>query len=445
MMKVLLVYTNRYRVMAPPPIGLAYLAGPLREEGHEVKVVDLMFSKAPDKELRSAIDDFRPDVVGFSVRNIDNQDMRRTRFFPEEARKYVDIAREKGVVTVLGGTAFTTFPSEMLAYMGADYGIAGQGERSLPRLLRALGSGIPDKEIPGLAWRENGAVLVNPPDLNGYCAAIARWEALGLGGYKKGFFVGAVINKTGCPHRCAYCNVAATFGGRFILRKAEDIVREIRALKNTHGINIFTLTDACFNMPLDYAKEVLAAIAGADVRIYLNATLVPVMGQYDDELLELYKKAGGICLSLGAETYSAEMLASYRKPFTIDDVLACAGLLDRHKMPFMVQALFGGPGENASTIKESMDMLRRIPYARFTYAIGVRLLPGTALYETAKGEGRVKEPSELFSPTFYVSKDLDVAWADKYIKKRLLRYSYRNLKMLPVIARCALARTGRMR
>jgi len=44
-MKVLLVYTNRYRPMAPPPIGIAYLAGPLLREGHEVKVLDLMFSR----------------------------------------------------------------------------------------------------------------------------------------------------------------------------------------------------------------------------------------------------------------------------------------------------------------------------------------------------------------------------------------------------------------
>jgi len=35
-----------------------------------------------------------------------------------------------------------------------------------------------------------------------------------------------------------------------------------------------------------------------------------------------------------------------------------------------------------------------------------------------------------------------VEWAEGYIKKRLLRYSYRNLRMLPFYARCALARAG---
>lgn len=136
------------------------------------------------------------------------------------------------------------------------------------------------------------------------------------------------------------------------------------------------------------------------------------------------------------------MLKSYHKPFTAGDVLDCARLLGKHRMPFMVQALFGGPGEDASTIKESMDALREVPYARFTYTMGIRLLPGTGLYETARQEGLVKEPSELFTPKFYISKGLDVQWADDYIRKTMRRYSYRNLRMLPFYGRCALAGIG---
>jgi radical SAM superfamily enzyme YgiQ (UPF0313 family) len=441
MMRVLLVYTNRYRPMAPPPIGLAYLLEPLRRGGHEIEVLDLMFSPDPKAALLHTIDDFKPRVAGFSIRNVDNQDMRHIEYFLGEAKELIAMARERGVVTVLGGTAFTTFPAEMMGYTGADYGIAGQGEKSLPLLLRSLGTGAPDKEIPGLAWREGGSVKLNPPDFGGYCGSRARWEALRLDGYKKSFFAGAVLTKSGCPHRCAYCNAAAAFGGSFRQRTPEDVVGEIKSLK-ARGINVITLTDACFNVPLGYAKEVLKAIVKANVKVYLNTTIVPVRGHFDDELLELYKKAGGIILSLGAEAFSEKMLESYRKPFTLDDVLACAGLLNRRRMPFMVQALFGGPGEDASTVRESMDTLRDVRYARFTYTMGIRLLPGTALYETAKKEGLVKGPSELFTPKFYVSKDLDVRWAEGYIRKRLLRYSYRSLRMLPFYAMCALARRG---
>jgi radical SAM superfamily enzyme YgiQ (UPF0313 family) len=441
-MRVLLVYANRYRRMAPPPIGLAYLTGPLRHDGHEVEVLDLMFSRDPEGELRRRIIAFRPDVAGFSIRNVDNQDMGHNEYFIEEARRLVAIAREMGVTTVLGGTAFTTFPVEMLKYMGADYGIAGQGERSLPALLRSLKEGKLDRSISGLTWRENGSIMANPPDLSGYHSARAEWDGIRLNGYAGGFFPGAAITKTGCPYRCAYCDVEEAFGDRFSYRRPEDIVDEIKALKETHGIRAFTLTDACFNVPIEYAREVLKAIIRADLKVYLNTNIVPVAGQYDDGLIGLYKKAGGICASLGAEAFSGKMLKAYNKPFTLDDVLDCASMLDRHGLPFMVQALFGGPGEDSSTIKEAMDTLRHVHFSSFAYTIGIRLLPGTALYEAAMKEGLVKDRSELFRPKFYVSKSLDVEWAKGYIKKRMLPYSYRRLKMLPLMARLALARAG---
>ncbi len=436
-MKVLLVYTNRYRPMAPPPAGIAYLAGPLLREGHEVRVLDLMFAKDPEGDLKRAIEEFRPDVAGLSLRNVDNQDMRRTQYFMEDAKRLAGVVREAGVRMVLGGTAFTTFPAETLEYMGADYGIAGQGEESLPRLVASLASGGLDSGIPGLVWREGGRIRSNPPDLGGYRSA-ARWDLLRISGYKGGFLAGAAVTKSGCPFRCAYCNVATAFGGELRPRDVADIVGEIKALR-AQGIRVVTLTDACFNVPSGYAKQVLNAIIRSGVRVYLNTTFIPVAGHFDDELMELFKRAGGIYASLGAETFSGKMLRSYHKPFTLGDVLACAGLLRRHRIPFMAQALFGGPGEDASTLRESLDALRHVPYAGFTYTMGIRLLPGTPLFETAKREGLVEDASGLFRPKFYMSKDLDVAWAERQIRRTMLRYSYRRLKMLPVAARCALA------
>ena len=426
-MRILLVYANRYRYMAPPPIGIAYLIEPLLRDGHEVRVVDLMFSIDPQGELQAAIEDFKPDVAGFSLRNIDNQDMLATEYFYPEEKKYLDIAINKKITTVLGGTAFTTFPAETLAYMGADYGIAGQGERSFPRLLRSLKERRPDETIPGLVWRDDGIIKMNPPDFSGYGSSNVGWGALKLNGYAGGVFPGAVITKAGCPHKCAYCNVTSTFGNRFRFRDARDIVNDIKSLKLGQGISHITLTDACFNVPLDYAKKVLRAIAGAGLDVSIHTSLVPVKGHYDDEFFELYKSAGGVLLSLGAETLSEKMLRNYNKPFGIEDVLAAAGLCNKHKVPFMLHALFGGPGENEGTIKETMDLLPRLHCSDFVYGMGVRIMPGTILFEVAKKEGIIKNVQELFAPKFYVSKDLDIAWADAYIKTKLEECGLRDV------------------
>src|SRR5690348_5475751 len=86
-MRVMLVYSNRTRIMEPaPPIGLSYVATATRRAGHGVRFVDLMVSRDPRVELSQALLEFRPDVVGFSVRNIDNIIAQRVSWHWNETR-----------------------------------------------------------------------------------------------------------------------------------------------------------------------------------------------------------------------------------------------------------------------------------------------------------------------------------------------------------------------
>ena len=77
-MKILLIATNRHgRLMSrmdahPLPIGLAYVAGHLDPERHTVKVMDLMFADDYLAEVAATVNQFQPDLVGVSLRNLDN-------------------------------------------------------------------------------------------------------------------------------------------------------------------------------------------------------------------------------------------------------------------------------------------------------------------------------------------------------------------------------------
>ena len=78
-MKILLIATNqadRYMdrmVVRPLPIGLAYLAAHVDETRHDLEVLDLMFSSDAVSDVGEAVERFDPDVVGLSIRNLDNQ------------------------------------------------------------------------------------------------------------------------------------------------------------------------------------------------------------------------------------------------------------------------------------------------------------------------------------------------------------------------------------
>src|ERR1051325_10450150 len=108
-MRVLLVYTNRARVMEPaPPIGLSYVATATREAGHQVHFLDLMPSREPLVELTKAVREFLPEVVGFSIRNIDNTIAQRVSRHLNEAAETISAVRKiSDAKIVVGGAAIS--------------------------------------------------------------------------------------------------------------------------------------------------------------------------------------------------------------------------------------------------------------------------------------------------------------------------------------------------
>lgn len=440
-MRVLLVNTNRNRFLTPPPIGLAYLASALGVRKYDYRVLDLMFSRKPQVELERALDEYSPSVAGFSIRNLDNQSMLHVKSPLPEIRNLVSIARNKGITSVLGGTAFTTMPAEMLDYMDADYGIAGQGEESFPDLLDSLCSGALDSNIPGLVWKDGAATRINPPRIHGYGnAALPDWNSIDVKRYQRSIWPVSVVVKSGCPYHCSYCDAHATFGRNVHIRSPRCIIDEISRIVRDHGIRVFYLSDPCFNANPEKAKEILAAIISSGLKISFSTTLMPIPGSYDSDYFSLYRRAGGTFAILGVETFSERMLKNYRKPFSISEVYECAMLAHRKGITFGLELLIGGPGENEATVRESMAFLPRIKAALLLYSIGIRILPDTDIFHRALLEGIVREKAELLFPKFYVSPDLDVEWAARFIRRCLRHYWYRGFGMVPCAMRNALAR-----
>ena len=139
-MRVMLIYSNRTRLMEPaPPIGLSYVATAARQAGHDVRFVDLMMSREPLAELRAALNEFKPEVAGFSVRNIDNIVAQRPSWHLDEVREMIAAVRAHSAArVVLGGPAVSILGATALERLDADFVVVGEGETAFPRLLSAL-------------------------------------------------------------------------------------------------------------------------------------------------------------------------------------------------------------------------------------------------------------------------------------------------------------------
>jgi hypothetical protein len=124
--------------MAVMPIGACIAADAAFKAGHNVTVLDLMFVKNISRKLNQVLSTFQPDIVGISVRNIDNNDMKNPRMFADDIAELVQMIRKKSdAEIILGGAAISIMPEQLLRHTGTSIAVLGSTEIVFSQLLDA--------------------------------------------------------------------------------------------------------------------------------------------------------------------------------------------------------------------------------------------------------------------------------------------------------------------
>ena len=395
MSRVLLINTN---VMQPlvAPIGLDYVGSALQAAGIAVSLLDLAFvvgaqSATPlrldiEEELTRAVERTMPEVIGVTVRNTDDCCMATHDFLLPRIADWIGVLRRRcPAPIVVGGIGFSVLPREAFAFLGADYGIAGDGEETFPRLVKALKSDrLPTyptsriDDIPGLLWRKSdGELAFNPPvptDTTQWplptrrLADNARYT-------REGGMVG-IETKRGCPADCIYCADPVAKGRRSRLRPPRIIVEEIRDLI-AQGADVYHTCDSEFNLPGEHGRAVCEAIveAGLGERIRWFAYCSPV--PFDGETARLYRRAGCRGINFGTDSGSDAVLARLGRAHRRADILTAVAATKSAGMSCMLDLLLGGPGESRESLRETIELARSCGADRVGLSIGIRVYPGT--------------------------------------------------------------------
>jgi radical SAM superfamily enzyme YgiQ (UPF0313 family) len=423
-MNVLLVNANREKTPVPAmPLGLCAVASSASAAGFHVVVADLCFSSNPERRLRKLIQFNQPDVVGISVHNIDNADSVSTKWYLPSVRRLVEACRsETGVPVVVGGPAVTTAPKAVLSYLGADYAVAGDGEESFVRLLRALERKLYAAAIPGVIARDsqNGALesVAHIRNLDSLPRAqIFRW--LGLGHYADCDASFPVQTKRGCTFKCDYCNYAQIEGHEYRLRSPQLVVDEIEELLSIHPGRSIEIVDNAFNCPEDHALKICEELVRRRVDVSLQASDFNPMSS-SPKLLSAMERAGFSAIAIAVDSASDTALQNLNKGFTALDVHRAAERLKATDMLRMWMFLFGGPGETEETARETIDFIQHHLTSHDLVYIthGVRIYPGTGMQRRAVKDGIVAADDELLSPKFYISPELSLGRL-----RQMMRYS----------------------
>jgi anaerobic magnesium-protoporphyrin IX monomethyl ester cyclase len=408
--RVLLVSTNRERQPYPVvPNGLACIASALDDAGHTVSFLDLCFAADPVASARRAAVEFRPDVIGVSVRNIDNSDAIALRHYTPEAREVLHSLRRASpeAKVIAGGAAFGVAPEALFRDLGVDYAVAGDGERASVALVDALSSGRPIEALPGLVRDRNGTVAFTPPgedaDLDSLPRpSLHRW--VDLARYQRHGATIPIQTKRGCVYKCIYCTYRNVEGWGYRTRDPEMVADEIEELKVKAGVSHFDFVDSTFNSPPGHAIQVCEAIARRKLGVHLDTTnFTPATASA--ELLGAMRAAGFRSLGITAESASDTVLETLEKGFNAAKVREVAERVEKFGIKALWIFLVGGPGETTKSIEETLEFaawrLRRGDAVYLT--VGLRIYPGTTLHRIAIAEGVVPATSTLLDPTFYFS------------------------------------------
>lgn len=421
-MKVLLISANVEKIPDPVyPIGPAYVAAAARRAGHEVLDVDLCFAADAEAALRPVIAVERPDAIGVSLRNLDSSAFpQNTSYIDDYAHLMTTLRALSDAPIILGGAGFTVMPTTVLAHLGADIGVVGEGERLFPWVLERLTGGRPlTSDDTALCESAGRGVCVYGRTRTGVLDTLGT-PARDLFDAARYYERGGALNvqtKRGCAFDCIFCSYPLIEGKKVRARAPVSVVDEIEEMRDTRGVGHVFFVDNIFNLPMEHAKEICADLVRRNLGIEWSAYLNPKF--VDAELVRLMAASGCKGIEFGIDSDSPTMIAALHKMFDPDDLRRVAALCHAAGLKFCQSLIFGGPGETMATVEETIALMEELRPTAVVAMTGIRVLPGTQMVEHALRDGLVDEDDNLLYPKFYVApgfKDEIIERIDAYAR-----------------------------
>jgi radical SAM superfamily enzyme YgiQ (UPF0313 family) len=407
-MKILLLSSNRATSPYPVyPLGLSAVAAALKRAGHETAICDLLVDGESIDGLRQRLGREKPGLVGISIRNLDNVNLLNEKRYATEVGELVRCVHEEiGVPVVLGGSGYSLAPEGMLRITGADYGIVGEGESLIVGLVESLERG--GAPAPG-------TILRNARPIDGSELCGAYYDPAILKRYLELGTIAPVQTKRGCALRCAYCAYPVLEGRALRCRPAADVVDDVERLVKDHGVSYVFFTDSLFNDDQGAYLEVLRELKRRKVKVPWSAFIKPT--GISEAVVDLMREAGLVSAELGSDAATDATLRRLGKPFRFADVVSANDLLMKRGIAVANYFMFGGPGETRQTVLEGIENIGNLKCNAVFVFLGIRILPRTELQRIAVREKVIAPDCELLEPVYYVSPQIDRAWAEQALTR----------------------------
>ncbi len=377
-MKVGLIDPGEKKLTAPfPSLGLGYLASVLRNNGFEVRVLDVAVSNK--REVDCFIDQ-RFDLVGISA----------TSATYENALKIAQKIRGKHADTkiVLGGPHVGIALKETLEKASdADFAVYGEGENSLLELARLIEMGSLSADqlaaIHGLIYRNpEGATVINEPaELieNIDSVPFPAWDLFPMKRYAQH----VLLTSRGCPFNCSFCAISKLWGRHWRARSVDNIVDEITWLISNYGKKQFYIADDNFTIDNNRIESFCEKVQPLKIQWFCQGVRAD---RVTGKMLKKMKDAGCTGIALGVESANPQMLRNINKGESVDDIKKAVAMIKDAGINVHGLFMIGNIGDTFEAVKESVDFAVCQGFTTFDFYLALPY-PRTQLWDYVEKSG----------------------------------------------------------
>lgn len=394
----------------PTPLGLMYLACVLEEKGYSVSIMDalcegyenVVLSEGyqtyglSDKSMIRRIHEESPDFVGITC-NFSNHE--------SEVRNTARLVKsvDRSIITCAGGLHPSCFAKEMLdGCADLDFIILREGERRLCVLVDAINKEACLNDIEGLALRDGDNVIVNEAltfidDLDAlpfparHLIDMEKYIDIGLfsNPFPKRERMAQVLTSRGCPYNCFFCATKPYWGGKFRKRSADNILSEIRLLKEQYQIEEIQFRDD--NIFVDRKRSISLLEGMKEFDMCWCAGIM--IKNLDEPMIKLMAESGCYKLTISIESGSPRVLRDViNKPIDLDSVKTTIDAAHKYGIYIHADNVIGMPGETRHEMEQTFEFNKMVGCDSAAFFIAAPYV-GSPLYELCKERGWLDEAS----------------------------------------------------